>query len=105
MIRLVAPLLFLVVALCGCIAITDEAVGIWENKSLPLREQMEIRADGTYIISDMKGDEESRGDWINTGGLYIFTRENGSEKQYAGLVRGGRGQVFLIFENVTYLKI
>ena len=101
---LVAAGLIMIIS-CGCIAVTDEAVGIWENKTLPLQETMTIKSDGTYFISGLNGDEISEGTWSNVEEHYIFTPESGGEKKYAGIVRGGRGQVFMIFDNVTYLKI
>lgn len=91
---------------CGCLAVTDEVIGIWQNEKLSLHEKMTVKADGTYIMSDMMdGNEISRGTWMNIEGCYIFTQENSGEKSYAGIVRGGRGQVFLIFGNITYIKI
>jgi len=90
---------------CGCLAVTDEAIGIWENKKLSLHEKMTVKADGTYIVSDPDGNERFRGTWKNIEACYIFTPENSDEKSYAGIVRSGRGQVFLMFGNTTYIKI
>lgn len=104
MIRLIAFVLLIAVS-CGCIAVTDDAVGIWENKTLPLQEKMTIKSDGTYIVSDLSGNEKYQGTWKNIGGHYLFNPEKTGETVYAGIVRGGRGQIFLIFENITYLKI
>ncbi|WP_048152054.1 hypothetical protein [Methanolacinia paynteri] len=101
---LVAAGLIMVIS-CGCVAFTDEAVGTWENKSLPLQEIMTIKSDGTYYMSDMNGNGLSGGTWVNIEDHYIFTPESGGEKMYAGIARGGRGQVFMIFDNITYLKI
>ncbi|MBN1432219.1 MAG: hypothetical protein JW931_05560 [Methanomicrobiaceae archaeon] len=95
----------LVIFSCGCMALSDEAVGIWENKTLPLQETMTIKSDGTYIISDMDGNEKSEGEWRNLEGHYEFIHKEEGKVIYAGIIRGGRGQVFLIFENITYLKI
>ena len=95
----------LVIFSCGCMVLSDEAVGIWENKTLPLQETMKIKSDGTYIITDMDGNQKSGGEWRNLEGHYEFIREDDGKVIYGGIVRGGRGKVFLIFENITYLKI
>lgn len=102
--RLVAAGLILFVS-CGCVAFTDEAVGTWENKTLPLQEIMTVKSDGTYYVYNLNGNEISGGTWKNIEDHYIFTREGSGDKMYAGISRGGRGQVFLIFDNITYLKI
>ena len=100
----VGALIFLLIA-CGCVAVTDEATGTWENKTLPASDTMVIKSDGSYIVSDLGGNELYRGEWENIAGNYIFTNEINDGKQYGGIVHGGRGQTFLIVENTTYLKI
>jgi len=102
--RVIAAGLILIIS-CGCVAVTDEAIGTWENKSLPLQELMTIKADGTYYLYNLKSNEMSGGTWKNMEDHYIFTPEGGGDKKYAGMSRGGRGQVFLIFDNITYLKV
>ena len=88
----------------GCTA-ADQAIGVWENKSLPLKEIMTIQTDGTYTITHADGTEISSGRWKKVENLYQFNDDKSGKTSCAEIFVGARAQSFLIFENVTYLKV
>jgi hypothetical protein len=95
---------FLSALSCGCMNLTDEATGVWENEQFSTQERMTIKPDGTFFISDLDGNEMNNGTWRKIEDDYEFIFENDREKVYAEMSRG-RAQLFMTFDNATYTKI